>query len=506
MKIRNINKVIHNNGNTSDIIDVVMYAYEIENDPQIKELAEKLKGESNYQTCKNIWSYLLKNIQYRADADGKNGEMVRTPARLIHDGTGDCKSYSLFTAVILRYLGVPLFFRFVSYNKVKRATHVYIVANNNIIIDAVAAVQLGYQFNQEVKYTYRVDMSERGTKISYLAGLPASQMAIGQTDEKRYQVWTGGEPQEEITKGKAWLYAKYDLLNELINIEKNKNEIARLYNELSIISSLIWAYNYVNGNTDRFIIFVRRIVSLIASKGFESKEINPDKRNAWFESIISKIQTDQYPQNFDFNWWNLIKSEVIQQNEFVELDGIGNIKGFTPIADALKKAGLYFIYLFIPENELKNYPPVVTKKRTVQNNLYKFIHKVDIFHSADTVKSFFRSGIIARTGMTPENYIKSIKTENVKDKISGPILTAIATILGIIIALIQIISMLWPNSEAAKYDYKNGVADLQNEIYSSKSNSGNSTGLSAITQSSGIWLGLGLLGTLLLTRKKKNNE
>lgn len=509
MQIRNINKVIHQNGKTSDIIDVVMYAYEIENDPQISVLADKLKADTVFETCKNIWQYLLDNIKYRADADGRDGEMIRTPARLIHDGTGDCKSYSLFTAVILRYLGIPHFFRFVSYNKVKRATHVYIVANNNIIIDAVATVQLGYSFNQEVKYTYRVDMSERGTKISYLAGLPASRHAVGVSDEKRYAVWTAGEAQEEITPGKSWLYAKYDLLNELINIATSKKEIASLYNELSIISALIWAYNSVNGNTDEFTRLARVIVSMIANGNFYSPETDVEKRNAWFENIIAQVQTIKNPVHYDLTWWQLINTEVIQQNDIQELDGVGNVSGWTPIADALKKAGIYFLYLFIPESELKNYPAAVTKKRTVQNNLYKFIHKVDIFHSADTVKSFFRSGIIARTGMTPENYIKAVVKENDKNKVSGITLVTIATILGIIISVIQIISMLWPNSGAANYDYKNGVPDAENELYDinkKTGNSGSGTSSSMLTKSSGIWLGLGLLGTLLLTRKKKNNE
>lgn len=509
MRIRNINKVIYENGNTSDIINVVMYAYEIENDPQIRVLAEKLRGDTVYNTCKNIWRYILDNINYQADSDGKEGEMIRTPARLIHDRTGDCKSYSLFTAVILRYLGIPHCFRFVSYNKIKRATHVYIVANNNIVIDPVATVQLGYPFNSEVKYTFRADMSERGTKISYLAGLPTAKKAVGKTNEKRYEVWTAGESQEDITPGKAWLYAKYDLLNELINIETDKKEIARLYNEISIISALIWAYNSVYGNTDQFKYLANVIVSLIAEGKFNSSETDPVKRDIWFNSMISLIKVST-PISMDVSWWNLINQEVIQNNDPVELDSINGITGWTPVADALKKAGLYFLYIFIPESDLKNYPAAVTKKRNVQNNIYKVIHKVDIFHSADTVKSFFRSGIIARTGMTPENYIKAVVKENDKNKVGGPILTAIATILTIIISLIQIISMLWPKSEIAEYNYKDGVPDAGNELFDVNKKTGTSTGSgsadSMLAKSSGLWLGVGLLGTLLLTRKNKKNE
>ncbi len=106
--------------------------------------------------------------------------MVRTPARLVHDGTGDCKSYSLFTAVILRYLRIKHVFRFASYSPQREATHVYVVAfdgSREIVIDAVAKQQLNSPFGFEKKYNYKCDMANGGTKISYLAGFNPGQKA-----------------------------------------------------------------------------------------------------------------------------------------------------------------------------------------------------------------------------------------------------------------------------------------------------------------------------------------
>jgi len=322
MKIKNINEVLHTSGSTDDIIDAVMYAYEIEKDVQIREFAQRFVGKDKYQTCKNIWAYLVDNIRYKADSSGTDGEMIRTPARLIHDKTGDCKSYSLFTAVILRYLGIPHFFRFVSYNKQKKATHVYVVACNNIVIDAVATAQLKYPFDKEVKYTYRADMAERGTKISYLAGIP-----------------------------------------------------------------------------------------------------------------------------------------------------VNSVGAFTPLSDALRKAGLYFIYLFIPDSELKNYPPAVARKKQVQRNLFNIIHKVDIFHSREKVLSLFREGIKNHTGMSPEKYIDTVTMQNVlgKTSVGEPIIATVSAILGILIMLIQVFSILFPNSKITNYNYKEGVPDLQNELFTTPS-------------------------------------
>lgn len=518
MKIRNINRVITTKGTTSDIIRTVMYAYDVERDPQINELAEKLRGETVEQTCRNIWQYLVDNITYRADADGTKGEMIRTPARLVHDGTGDCKSYSLFTAVVLRYLGIPHVFRFASYNTRKEATHVYVVAlpnsplevGGNIIIDAVATVQLNKNFNEEVEYTYKCDMANGTTKISYLAGFnPANRIGAIETDvnsDERYAVWIGSRSELETTPGHAYLFARYDLLTELVNISPSDRETAELYNQLAVIAALLWAYDYTDGVTSDFDDMALIISGLKAEGLFITPETDEDVRDDWFRNIITEIEyryiNNLRPKTIDVQLYNSIIENVLNYNTLPDTDSISGLSGFTPIADALKKAGIYFIYLFIPDSELKNYPAIVAKKRKTQQFFYELIHKVDIFHNAATVKDFFRSGIIARTGMTPENYIKSLKQSNVKVAALSATLITISAIIGIILGLVELIKVIFPSSKIGDYSVSSGAADMQNEIYSTnKSGSGNTT-LSSLTSGSGLWLGLGLVASLFVIKNK----
>ena len=122
MQIKNTYTPITEHGDTSDIIKTVMWAYDIEDDNQIKQLAYELQGEDDLETCHNIWKFLLENIQYKAD---KGTQEVRTPAKLINSKTGDCKSYSILTGSVLRYLEIPHFFRFTGHTKTE-AEHVYI--------------------------------------------------------------------------------------------------------------------------------------------------------------------------------------------------------------------------------------------------------------------------------------------------------------------------------------------------------------------------------------------
>lgn len=515
MQIRNINRVITTEGDTSDIINVVMYAYDNDNDPQIKELADQLRADTNFETCRNIWRYLIENITYRADSEGTRGEMIKSPARLLHDDVGDCKSYSVFTAVILRYLGIPHFFRFASYTDKKEATHVYIIADGNICIDAVAHVQLNYDFNREVPYTYKADMANGRTKISYLAGLNAGLGNVQQdvNADARYAVWIGDENQLNITPGKAWLYGRYDLLSEMINISKSDKNTAALYDELSIIAALLWAYDFVQGDTYEFDKMLTIIAGMAGNGRFTSQSTNTADRDNWFAIIISNIQnqyeTGNIPEFVNLTIYNDVYREVIKNNELPDTVGIsGTVGAFTPIADALKKAGIYFIYLFIPESELKNYPAAVRKKRNTQAIFFNLIHKVDIFHNSSTVLGFFRAGIIARTGQTPENYIKSIKAQNVK--VGSITLATVATIISIVLGLLSIIKAIWPNSAAAKYAVSSGAADFNNELYTNKkaasgSNSG-STIVDTLTSGSGLWLIAALGVTAVILKKNKSNE
>ena len=67
---------------------------------QVKDFRKNFEGLTLEETCYNVWQYLRKHIDYKGDGDNQD---IRLPARLIADGTGDCKSYALLAAAILSY-------------------------------------------------------------------------------------------------------------------------------------------------------------------------------------------------------------------------------------------------------------------------------------------------------------------------------------------------------------------------------------------------------------------
>lgn len=152
-------KVMHDDGNTSDIIDTILYA-----DSKVSNYmcAFAAAFERNYSGLYEIWDFTHRYIKYIADEPGE--ELVKDPRVTWADRSGDCKSFSLFIGSILKCLGIPYRYRFASYQGAD-PTHVYIIAKINrrdVIMDATIE-----KFDYEVAYKKKWD---KMTQIKYLHG------------------------------------------------------------------------------------------------------------------------------------------------------------------------------------------------------------------------------------------------------------------------------------------------------------------------------------------------
>lgn len=158
MRVLNTRKLEKKNGINADIIDVIHKNIFV-SVPQVKKFAEKFRGGSLKATSFNIWQY-LRRMNYVKDTN--ENQLIKLPARLVQDQAGDCKSYALFAASILKALGYPAKFRYTSYmygNMIP--THIYTVTKdrkgNEIIIDGVYN-----KFNQEANYQSKRDVLING--------------------------------------------------------------------------------------------------------------------------------------------------------------------------------------------------------------------------------------------------------------------------------------------------------------------------------------------------------
>lgn len=516
MKIKNINKTIYEkNYHTDNIIEVVLYAYEVDNDQQIKDLANKLKGVDDWQTARNIWDYLLSNITYIADVSDQD---IKTPARLIHDGTGDCKSYSVFTAVILRELGIKHFFRFVSYSKKKVATHVYVVAiidGQEVPIDAVATVQKNANFGTELIYNYRADMSKIG-RIRYLAGV-GDKAAIGNSAEDiqnylqsdAFKAWTGDDAEADLTRAKGYLFALWDRYWIAAKYANNEQERIEALNYIQYVAIMIRA-SYEFAYSDEMLERAGRTIGFMIDENILDNNRNVSEREFFTEENYTAFlnylnNSDNLPvTDFYYTWQN----EVVGQN-YTYTDDNGSAIGAVEINELrtnLKQTGGYYIYaLGVSNSEAMQYSidSPLRKKKVIQEMLLnKTISLNNRMNSSET-ELWIQNGLCETwQSSNPQKAFESLKNQSINGAKIGEITTtAVLAIITTIVGIIGTIIGWFKKDEIPSSAIVN--SGMFNPSDLSNLNKGNS---SFNTAGSSLLLPLGLVGAYFFSKKIKNKK
>lgn len=146
-------------GNNSDVLSGEIAMYEQFKD-QPSELVTELVGLSVDEQCRAIFAYVAEHVRYKLDPDGK--QFIKSPARLLSDGEGDCKSLTMFICCCLHCLGVTHIFRFVNFDGGRQYSHVYAVAidenGQEIILDECETDKDGNPiYNYARQYSKRKD-------------------------------------------------------------------------------------------------------------------------------------------------------------------------------------------------------------------------------------------------------------------------------------------------------------------------------------------------------------
>ncbi len=91
------------------------------------KISELLKKETIEATCKAIFDFVYKNIQYSPDSPFE--EQIRRPARTWADRVQgvDCDCYTTIISSILTNLHIPHYLRMVEYNPARGFQHIYVV-------------------------------------------------------------------------------------------------------------------------------------------------------------------------------------------------------------------------------------------------------------------------------------------------------------------------------------------------------------------------------------------
>lgn len=158
LAVENIVKTVTHSGTNATVIKSIKEVYD-EYKESVKPITVDLVGLDLYNQCYSIFSYILENVRYKEDEG--NNQYIKTPARLLADGVGDCKSMAILAASCLYTLGVPCVLRFVSFNDSPIYTHTYVVVNDGnrmIIIDPVERVDGQPLFDYARPYKLKKDI------------------------------------------------------------------------------------------------------------------------------------------------------------------------------------------------------------------------------------------------------------------------------------------------------------------------------------------------------------
>ncbi|MBO7736068.1 MAG: hypothetical protein J6S67_26090 [Methanobrevibacter sp.] len=157
MILYNTNKQITANGDNFDVLKAVDDCFLNERN-NCFDYVEQWRGLTWYQQCLAVFDSLIDNVVYSADFFN---QYIKTPARLLYDGVGDCKSFSVYLMSCLWALGADeVTLRCVSFNDLKIYSHVYCIARKGAetyTLDAVERTKDGkaiFNYARPFKHKY----------------------------------------------------------------------------------------------------------------------------------------------------------------------------------------------------------------------------------------------------------------------------------------------------------------------------------------------------------------
>jgi hypothetical protein len=461
---------------TADIMQLVL-AFDKTAYRNTATLAQHIQYNGVEDLCKQIWDFLKTQIQYKEDIPGS--QLVKTPSALWRAKVGDCKSFAIFTASILKNLSIPYSYRFVSFSDSQTPTHVYVVAHNkgkDIIIDAVWKY-----FNSEKKYSFKHDFLMEGLVAVSGVGSPLvktkakTAKAVKSVTTTPYIVETpamqkiNNRPKHEYKPGMLRIFSP------------NHKDI-----DLAVIKQRFEIERGIVANK-RGVSGIGKVEHYDRSLAVINSYINATERSdyAKMNAIIGSLPENSRERNYLTDHFQ----HKVDIDDTVHVDGIGNIfkKAAAAVKTVAKKAGAvtktvakavakgtvavvktaakvtvkavqavesvvtrpileialpsaspYFMYEFANTKDLGT---KAQKKQLKAHNLLKAISNVTGV-KLTTLQGICRNGIMKRYGKSPENVIAEWK-KNASSKIKGigavdpSVISAILTSLNSLIDMVK---------------------------------------------------------------------
>ncbi len=457
------NQVINSRGTTADIIQAIVDCYNSDY-AQVEDLACNMPVSDVKSVCKSIFDFVDQNIRYKMDPFQK--QWIRTPARLWADREGDCKSFSIFICSCLRCCGIPHLFRFACYEGNEEPTHVYAVAldeaGNEVIIDPVYRDESGKAiFNEECPYTKKIDMKGT-TEISRLSGTPAvgyftdtemitipekGNLPRGEQDllialNNLNTLYIGAKSAEDSTFSNQ-IENLMDLASVAILLyESSENAVVNIDCALPCLLALYesGAFNQPEGTTNE-----QRSQMMNINLGAVVKEsANYDPDTTSLSSLIDILSIST--PGFDPEKYLPVSTSTLQKAKARSLSANRQATQaeINSAQKTLFESAEYFMYSFIPEAKLDEYPDAVRNKRAYYTSVYQDIKAAGCFSEQECLR-IINNGIYSRHKVDGELFLYRVKKGEIP--IVGGWIAIVGTILTFLGTLATLLSSVLGSSE-----------------------------------------------------------
>lgn len=517
-------------GDTGDIVSEVYSVYSASR-LQVADFVQPLQGLPVVIACRSIFDFIADSTEYRLDPPGK--QWIKTPARFIADRSGDCKSYAIFICSCLSCLGIPHLFRFASYSTDPEPTHVYAVAidelGNEIVCDPVNRENGVPLFNEEVIYKHIQDM-KGSTQISRLSGIgfPGPNRPITRL------------PQVHLSRARQDLLVALNILQLRETTFRRAGEKSNLkdtLNRIDIVLLALLAYDSTlpsSATTDQ----LHTALLFMAQTGrFDNPADMSDTDREYFRmeclTEMDKLGADM-PANPEAyaGLYEIAAGDVVAQ-----LSGVGsavaapsqdesfvsayNRNFSTPkkqasVADAQKvliDRAEYFMYCFISESDLSEFPDTVSQKRAEHYRMLQDIAATGVMTRPQMLATV-QAAIAERYGSVAL-FLNGLKNGSIDPAAIGAlteavILAIISACVSVLIALIEGIFGGSAKGKQLESDFEVYAPGMQDGFINSDDNptfgsGGNST--TKVVSSLSKYLPFILIGAVLLIpsgdKKKK---
>lgn len=346
---------------------------------------------------------------------------------------------------------------------------------------------------------------------------------IGRVDDiegSKYQYYTGLTNEATNTVAFNYLLARINGLIVEYEYLPADEQVSAL-NDIDVIAVALEGLALLKEHPDKYdITLIGNVISsMIAAGKFEAdftddqrRADNLDQLVADFTDLLVNGTITGSDEDFNAFWtesvvpYNYNQVTDAQLNRYNELitdkEKVSGDDKQT-LAEYMIESGPGFLYMFIPDSEVKKYNSKIRVKRNIEfNKSYDYIRKTTYgMYNDDTILEQLRMGCILKYKMTPERKLQEVLDNGGKVgsvAAATAILELIMYIVAIISALFALIMQIFQLAYSVPDGYDQGVPgdeDL-NEMLADTPKDDSSS-------SSKKWLlfgGLGLLGFMFLKK------